>query len=593
MGITEFTSTSQPLLEAVCELVESLGGIARRGGSRITKYEYRGEIREGRRSWRANLKVTDNPFWLARKRIAWVGPTKYLPQRLIESIEPDADEKSVCIKIDRPDGLYLTRHHIVTHNTVVSMALAAELFESGEIDLVMHVARRNKVDRSEFPADWAQFTTLRTLTYHGPTRAKRLAKEGVPDVLITTYETGRAELMTRIKRTGRSGRGGRGDGPLMEALGLRDKRVLWIFDECTKLANRRSELYQSYEYVLKALRQGPHRQRVLALSATPMRTDYEQPFNIGRIVWPEKMPTVTSFEGDYTYGRDDRGRLLYKKGAREWFAEQFQPLVYRKRRTDPDVRDQMPQLVERLLPVDLLPAHAALYRAVGDLYGRPADELSLIETDKLNIALRLTAGHPAAHLRSGSELSKAVVAAVGEEGLRAIPSSKSLRLIEELETLVNGQGDQVLVFTFYAETVLPELVADLRAAGFAVATYTGGQSTQENEAAKESFKSGQARVLVSSDAGSEGLNLPEAHYIIEFDCARTYDTRTQRFGRGTRITSGAESVYALTMVARKSIEVGTLHTVLSRNQWQDTLLGDTGAEGHMDAADRRRLLLAE
>jgi len=197
--------------------------------------------------------------------------------------------------------------------THVSMALAAKLVENDQVDLVIHVAQKNKIDKSEFPADWAQFTALSILVYHGPGRVKRLAKHGVPDVVITTYETGRDDLVTF---TGRSGRA-RQDGALMSALGLRDKRVLWLFDEISsKLGNRSSKLYRAYEHVLTAQRRGPHPPRVLGLSATPMSTDFEQSFNLGRIVWPQRMPSVEYFEDELTYGRDDHGRLIYKGGNR-------------------------------------------------------------------------------------------------------------------------------------------------------------------------------------------------------------------------------------------------------------------------------------
>ena len=169
--------------------------------------------------------------------------------------------------------------------TIVSMALAAQLIQDDRKDLVLHIAQRNKIDKSEFPADWAAFTSLDTFVYHGPNRKKQLAKRGVPDVFLTTYETAREDLVRFSGKTGRS----REDGPLMDELGLRSKRVLWIFDEIGKLGNRRSKLYRAFEHALVAQRSGPHRPRVLGLSATPMATDFEQPFNIGRIVWPEQI----------------------------------------------------------------------------------------------------------------------------------------------------------------------------------------------------------------------------------------------------------------------------------------------------------------
>lgn len=474
--------------------------------------------------------------------------------------------------------------------THIAMATAALLYELGEIDLVMHIARRNKIKPTEFPADWAEYTSLSTGVYHGTGRQKRLAKTGVPDVVVTTYETGAHELMHRVKKDPKKrGKGGRVDGPLVEALGLRGKRVLWIFDEVLRLGSRSNELWQSFDYILTQLRRGPHQQRVLGMTATPESVDDEQAYNIALIIAPDLMPPVTVFEQEFTRGRDDYSRYIWQPGKRREFATRFwQPICYRKRSTDPDVVDQLPRLVEKLVEVELHPSHRELYVAVAEMLGDIA-ELDTEQEDLLNTALRLTAGHPAAHLHSDSQLSRQIVEALGEDALRMIPSSKSKALVELLHELI-AEGHQVMVFTWYANTVLPELSRDLTAAGIAHEIYIGKNAGARNEAAKASFKAGRAPVLLSSDAGAEGLNLAEAGYVIEYESAMTYERRTQRMGRPRRIDSDKGQVFGLTMMAVGTREENTLNSVLIRNARQDQLLGDTGAYGHLDARDRRRLL---
>ena len=235
--------------------------------------------------------------------------------------------------------------------------------------------------------------------------------------------------------------------------------------------------------------------------------------------------------------------------------------------------------------MDLGPEQASLYRAVGELYG---PDPTPRQEDLLLMLQRLVAGHPRALLRSGSDLAKAVVESVGEEYLRSIPSAKSQRLVELALTL-KAQGDRMLVFSFFAATVLPEVAIDLAQAGLRVATYTGGQSSAENEAAKAAFKDGSVDILLASDAGSTGLNLPEADYVVEFESATTFALRTQRFGRGLRIDSKKSHVFGVTLVARRTVEFGLLQSMMKRNRLQDLLLGDTGAEGHLDAGMRRDL----
>lgn len=471
--------------------------------------------------------------------------------------------------------------------TIIMMALAAQLFEDDQIDIVINIAQGNKLDKDEFPKDWAEFTSLRVHRYLGTGRTKRLDKElatGPLDVIMTTYETGKLDLMSRVKQGSGRGKGGRRDGPLMDQLDLRNKRVLWIFDEVIKLAGRSAELYQAYDYVINQLRRGPHEQRVLGLSANPFSTDWIQSENIALIVDPGKVPNITRFKDEFTYGTDDQGNFRYKKECREIFVPMFQQLMYRKRNTDPDVIDQMPVLVESRIDVHLDPAHQHLYDAVQAIYG-PWDKLDDNHKGQVTTALHLTAGHPRALLNSDSIIGKAVASTLGPEVLAGIPSSKTLRLLKELQSL---QGKQVLVFTWWAETVLPELVVDLRAAGYRVGVYLGQDPT--SLAAKQSFKAGELDILVSGDGGARGLNLPEARYIIEYESAKTFDTRMQRFGRGTRITSDAEHVYGITLVALSTVEVGTMARVLQRNADQDHLLGDTDVEGYTNAAQRRRIL---
>lgn len=477
--------------------------------------------------------------------------------------------------------------------THITMCLAATLFEEGEIDLVMHVGRRNKVtEKEEFPADWAQFTSLKVLLYHGAGRHNRLAKQGVPDVLLTTYETAAAELMKRFKKDpSKSGKGSRLDGPLFEKLDLRNKRVLWIFDEVARLRGRSAERYQSIFYTLDQLRRGPHRQRALGLTATVISTGDEGAFNVARLIVPEGMPNVTTYEREFTRGRDEYNHYVYRKDKQPEFDRMFQEVSFRQRIDDPQIAKQMPKLWVDTKHIDLLPEHKALYEAVGSLYGDDPDELTTEQRVRMSEALKLTAGHPAALLHSNSELGRAIVATLGEEYLRSIPSTKSKWLTEELEVLVTGQGAQVIIFTWWAGTVLPELARDLHGAGYEVAVYSGDRSDVQNREAKEAFKSGRARVLLSSDAGAEGFNLPEATYVIEYEPATAADVRQQRFGRHRRLVGGEhEHIYGWTMITRATIEVAQFATVMQRLERQDDLYGDTDAVGHTNARDEKKRL---
>jgi len=76
--------------------------------------------------------------------------------------------------------------------TVIMMALAAQLFEDDQIDIVINVAQANKLEKDEFPKDWADFTSLRTHRYLGTGRTQRLAK-ALEAVVGITRHTGRVK----------------------------------------------------------------------------------------------------------------------------------------------------------------------------------------------------------------------------------------------------------------------------------------------------------------------------------------------------------------------------------------------------------------
>ena len=133
-GGVEFSSTSYELAEQVVELTQSLGGVARRGKPRRTWYTHNGERRQGRESYRINVKLPPQfiPFRLTRKLDKFVPPTKYLPKRVVRSIERVEDQESVCIRVSAEDSLYLTRNYIVTHNTLSALLTLALAHHYGE-----------------------------------------------------------------------------------------------------------------------------------------------------------------------------------------------------------------------------------------------------------------------------------------------------------------------------------------------------------------------------------------------------------------------------------------------------------------------------
>ena len=126
-GGTEFSTVSERLCDDVIEIVHSLGGIARKK-SRKTNYTYKGEKKEGKKSYRVNIKlpIGMNPFKLKRKNDLYNTPEKYKVGRYIKDIQLEGCGESICISVDSTDNLYVTEHAIVTHNTTSTIIAALE-----------------------------------------------------------------------------------------------------------------------------------------------------------------------------------------------------------------------------------------------------------------------------------------------------------------------------------------------------------------------------------------------------------------------------------------------------------------------------------
>lgn len=124
---TEFSTVSEKLCDDIIEIVHSLGGVARKK-SRITNYTYKGEKKEGKKSYRVNIKLPlgMNPFKLKRKYELYNTPEKYKVGRYIKDIKFEGSGEAICISVDSPDKLYVTEHAIVTHNTTSTIIAAIE-----------------------------------------------------------------------------------------------------------------------------------------------------------------------------------------------------------------------------------------------------------------------------------------------------------------------------------------------------------------------------------------------------------------------------------------------------------------------------------
>lgn len=495
------------------------------------------------------------------------------------------------------------------------LALSALMHEDRLVDRVVLVCEQSKID--EWLQDFSEFTDLEAIPYGGPTMTmthRRKIMEAVqtdqpvqvkrgwtvtePLVLIGTYETFRNDLV--VKEKVKNGRGRVVEktlpGPLAQALS--GQRLLIGYDEITKIGNRGSGLHKAQVILLKHMEQTGGSARLVGMTATPIDRDPEGYYNLGRLLCPEDVGTVASFEKDHVLYRDDFNRGTFKNLTPETLMEpwvtplstKMSRVLHRKRWTDPDVVDQFPEVSERFVHVRLDERHQEFYETVQDFFAEQEDVLAV------TALLRMIAGHPLSLLRSQGKFAKEIVAQVGEDGLRALGSAKLDRLVERLRPIVFDQSQQAVVFTFFGPSMIPLIAERMESEGISVARYypeVGDKARKEGRAA---FEAGDRHVFLASDSGARGINLPQARYAFEYESATTHSMRMQRLNRVKRLTSkthGNDHVSLRTLVAINTIEEPMVRLALKRNQYADRLLGDEDAGlEYLTAADRRELLTA-
>jgi superfamily II DNA/RNA helicase len=128
------------------------------------------------------------------------------------------------------------------------------------------------------------------------------------------------------------------------------------------------------------------------------------------------------------------------------------------------------------------------------------------------------------------------------------PDAKAEALLDWIYRLQQEEGDpdlKLLIFTDFVPTqaMLQQFLNDR---GFSVVCLNGSMAMDERKRVQDTFAA-DARILVSTDAGGEGLNLQFCHIVVNYDMPWNPMRLVQRIGRVDRIGQ-AYAVRAINLV---------------------------------------------
>lgn len=117
--------------------------------------------------------------------------------------------------------------------------------------------------------------------------------------------------------------------------------------------------------------------------------------------------------------------------------------------------------------------------------------------------------------------------------------------LETLSQLLRSFGQEsTIVFVNYRESV-ERTAAFLQQQGFTVSAFHGGLDQKAREDTLYKFINGSANVMVSTDLGSRGLDIPNIQNIVHYHLPESEDSYVHRVGRTARWDNTGQAYFIL------------------------------------------------
>ncbi|MEW6573827.1 MAG: SNF2-related protein [Bacillota bacterium] len=341
---------------------------------------------------------------------------------------------------------------------------------------------------------------------------------------------------------------------------------LVIVDEAHHLKNHLTQAYQLVGLLKKKY--------ILLLTATPVENNLEELFNLITLLQPGQLETASSFKRKYI----TRGDPLKPKNT-EALRQLVQEVMVRNRRSQTGVitSRRRAEVIEVTLSPDEMAFYRRLTAFVREHYfsgeGESAGSAGrfTLKTLQREVGSSIEAVIPTLEKMSANPNHPApqrrLFHALAEQA-RAVTGRKKA---EALLALLAGIPEKVIVFTGFMQTQ-SFLVERLRAHGLSVAELHGGMNRQQKEEELRLF-AGEAKVLVSTETGSEGRNLHFCNVMINYDLPWNPMRIEQRIGRIHRLGQ-TKDVYIYNLSAAKTVEAYILELLDAKINMFQLVVGE-------------------
>ena len=347
------------------------------------------------------------------------------------------------------------------------------------------------------------------------------------------------------------------------------------------------------------------------LTGQPIENRPEDLFSVMQWIDPEVLGNWRTFDMTFIK-RDGYGRIRRVVNLPVLHRRISEAMV-RKTWDDPDVKHQMPKVVSKKILMDFDVEAAKLYRRIRqDLLGEldemvgssfdasnfyMGQETSAIQTrgrimSKL-LCMRMLCDHPdllkisAAHylgerprfhgtgIRGGSQYA----AELKDEGLldRVRKTPKMDAVKEQLSEIFEAdQRSKVVLFSFFKDML--HILAEQDAfQSVKPLMFTGDMKMDDRAEALATFRSDpECRLLLSSDAGGVGVDIPFADHLISYDLPWSFGAWQQRNARIIRISSEFDHVVTIAALVADTNEERQYAALTAKQEIGSAILDGKG-----------------
>lgn len=409
-------------------------------------------------------------------------------------------------------------------------------------------------------------TQLRTRIIEGAAdyRTREYAKADA-DVYVLNYEKAHYDQRSLIKL-------------------MKKKRVIFIFDEVQKILAWSGGKASISTKGINALVRKPKKRLVWPMSASIINLDPARYWRVFQ--WapePKPLGLLGEFRKKYQtsgsalwFGEGSRGyqKDKWDNKALEEVRHRVAHLTHTVRKTDPGVRELFKGIQWVPVEVDMSPTDREIYKIIEEEALKAKNNNEYDKAAALVNLMKLVCNTSESLFHTSSAVAVRVMKRIDGNNLKTSLSAKWEMVLDKILE-IREQGDKVVLFTKYTNLGLFILGNELKKRSIGHVLHWGdGMSYKDGLKVQDTFnRDPSITVFASSNAGTYGLNLQAARYVINYDIPMSYDELMQRNSRIDRADSHLDGLTCYGYYCKDTVEERSFDVMEQRRELAEIIQG--------------------